>query len=333
MRSRRMIIAGAMAAVCAAAVCVAAPDGQQQPPAGFTMPAPPASTVYFTKKIAAEAMIALYTAMGRELPGRVGVKLSTGEAGDTYYLSPNLIKDLVRKVNGTIVECNTLYPGQRSGTAMHMQVAKDHGFTAIANVDIMDADGSISLAVAKGSHLKEDIVGSHLANYDSILVLSHFKGHAMGGFGGALKNISIGIATPSGKMSIHTAGAHKGGAFGLAFMADQNAFVESMAEAASAVADKFGKNIVYISVMNNLSVDCDCSSNPAKPEIHDIGMLASTDPVALDRACVDLIYKADPKESASLWQRMESRNGVIILHHGEAIGMGTENYKLVSIDG
>jgi hypothetical protein len=306
--------------------------GQQKPPAGFSMPEPPSSTVYFTKKITPEAMIALYKAMGRDLPGKVGVKLSTGEAGDTYYLNPNLIKDLVHKVNGTIVECNTAYPGKRQNTAMHMQVAKDHGFTAIATVDIMDADGSMSIPVPKGVHLNEDIVGSHLANYDSMLVLSHFKGHAMGGFGGALKNISIGVASSSGKLFIHSAGTMKSGDFFRIFGTDQNAFVESMAEAASAVGNHFGKNIVYINVMNNLSIDCDCSSNPAKPEIDDIGMLASTDPVALDQACVDLIYKADPKQSASLRKRMEDRKGVIILNHAEAIGFGLESYKLVSLD-
>jgi Uncharacterized Fe-S center protein len=341
---RSCCIAAALAA-CAVVFCLslsaqaaqgatgAAPAAAaQQPPAGFSMPEAPSSTVYFTKKITSEAMIALYSAMGRNLPGRVGVKLSTGEAGDTYYLSPKLIAELVHKVNGTIVECNTAYPGQRTNTAMHMQVAKDHGFTAIANVDIMDSDGSMSIPVPKGVHLKEDIVGSHLANYDSLLVLSHFKGHAMGGFGGALKNISIGVASPSGKLFIHSAGAFKSGDFFRVMGTDQNAFVESMAEAASAVAGRFGKNIVYISVMNNLSIDCDCSSNPAKPEIDDIGMLASTDPVALDQACVDLIYKADPKQSASIRKRMEDRKGAIILDHGEAIGLGLQNYKLVSLD-
>ena len=277
-------------------------------------------------------MIALYEAMGRDLPGKVGVKLSTGEAGDTYYLDPNLIKDLVHKLSGTIVECNTAYPGKRQNTAMHMQVAKDHGFTAIADVDIMDADGTMGIPVPRGLHLKEDLVGTHLANYDSLLVLSHFKGHAMGGFGGALKNISIGVASSSGKIYIHSAGASKGGDFRSIFGTDQNAFVESMAEAASAVGSRFGKNIVYINVMNNLSIDCDCSSNPAKPELGDIGMLASTDPVALDQACVDLIYKADPKQSASLRKRMEDRKGTIVLTHAEAIGFGLQNYKLVSMD-
>jgi uncharacterized Fe-S center protein len=344
MKSRRVCLIAATIAIGAAVFCIAASAqgtagtaptaaaGQQQPPAGFSMPAPPSSTVYFTKKITPEAMIALYKAMGRDLPGKVGVKLSTGEAGDTYYLNPNLIKDLVHLVNGTIVECNTAYPGKRQNTAMHMQVAKDHGFTAIANVDIMDADGTMSIPVPKGVHLKEDFVGTHLANYDSLLVLSHFKGHAMGGFGGALKNISIGVASSSGKLYIHSAGAIKSGDFFQIFGTDQNAFVESMAEAASAVGNHFGKNIVYINVMNNLSIDCDCSSNPAKPEIDDIGMLASTDPVALDQACVDLIYKADPKQSASLRKRMEDRKGVIILNHAEAIGFGNENYKLVSLD-
>lgn len=342
MKLKRLHILTATIAICAILVSVSVsaqatagakgPDtgaAQQQPRPSFSMPEPPSSTVYFTKKITPEAMLALYKLMNRDLSGKVGVKLSTGEAGDTYYLSPDLIKDLVHKVNGTIVECNTAYPGKRQATAMHMQVAKDHGFTAIAPVDIMDADGSISIPVPKGAHLKEDIVGSHLVNYDSLLVLSHFKGHAIGGFGGALKNLSIGVASSSGKVWIHTAGMSK---TNFDFGTDQNSFVESMAEAASAVGNRFGKNIVYINVMNNLSIDCDCSSNPAKPEISDIGILASTDPVALDQACVDLIYKADPAQSASLRKRMEDRKGVIILTHAEAIGFGLQNYKLVSID-
>jgi uncharacterized protein len=291
-----------------------------------------ASIVYMTKDISPAAMVAMYKAMGRALPGRVAVKLSTGEPGGNYFLNPNLIKDLVHLVKGTIVECNTAYGGQRASTAMHKQVAKDHGFTAVANVDIMDEEGSISLPFPAGSHIREDFVGSHFANYDSFLVLSHFKGHAMGGFGGALKNISIGIASSSGKMWIHSAGTAKSGDFRQIFGTNQNAFLESMAEAAGAVAKKMGNNIVYINVMNNLSVDCDCDSHPAKPELDDIGILSSTDPVALDKACVDLVYAADETRNAALRERIESRNGTLILQHAQALGLGSQKYKLVMVD-
>jgi len=304
---------------------------QQQP--GPMMPSAPASTVYMTADISPAGLAAVYKALGRTLPGKVAVKLSTGEPGGNYYLSPALIKDLVHAVNGTIVECNTAYGGQRANTAMHKQVAKDHGFTAIAAVDIMDEDGSISLPFPKGSHVREDFVGSHFTNYDSFLVLSHFKGHAMGGFGGALKNISIGIASSNGKINIHSAGAAKGGDFRLAFGTNQNAFLESMAEAAGAVMTKLGNNILYISVMNNLSVDCDCDSHPHAPELADIGILGSTDPVALDKACVDLVYAADKKQNAALRERIESRNGTLILHHAEALGLCSQKYTLVKVDG
>jgi len=286
------------------------------------------SDVYMTKGISSEGLMAMYKALGRETKGKVGVKLSTGEPGGNYFLDPNLIKDLVQSVDGTIVENNTAYGGQRASTALHYQVAKDHGFTAIAPVDILDEEGSISLPVKNGKHLTEDLVGSHFENYDSFVVLSHFKGHAMGGFGGALKNISIGFASQEGKNMIHTAGESNTTMMG----GVQDDFLESMAEASGAVMASAGENILYISVMNNLSVDCDCDSNPAKPEIHDIGILASLDPVALDKACVDLIYAADDKENASLKERIESRNGTHILDYAEEIGIGSQKYTLKSID-
>ncbi len=287
--------------------------------------------VYMTTDISPTGLDVVYKALGRKLPGKVAVKLSTGEPGGHYFLSPNLIKDLVKSVNGTIVECNTAYGGQRASTAMHKQVAKDHGFTAIAPVDIMDEEGSMSLPFPNGKNIKEDFVGSHFAKYDSVLVLSHFKGHTMGGFGGAIKNISIGIASSNGKNWIHTAGTSKTDFF-IAFSTPQNAFLESMAEAAGAVMNKMGNNILYISVMNNLSVDCDCDSHPAPPEMKDIGILASLDPVALDKACVDLVYSADLKESKSLRERMESRNGLHTLDHAEALGLGSQKYTLVKIN-
>ena len=285
--------------------------------------------VYFTKNISPAGLMAIYNALGREASGKVAVKLSTGEAGNTHYLSPELIGELVKKVNGTIVECNTAYGGSRASTAMHMQVAEDHGFTKIAKVDIMDSEGEISLPVNGGKHLKYDVVGSHFKDYDFVLVLSHFKGHAMGGFGGAIKNISIGIASSRGKTIIHTAGTKESGSI---WYDKQDDFLESMAEAAKAVSDSLGngQKIMYISVMNHLSVDCDCDGSPAAPDMHDIGILGSLDPVALDQACVDLVYKAP--DGKSLINRMESRHGIHTLEHAAEIGLGSRTYDLVSID-
>ncbi len=298
-------------------------------PKGTPAPSPgTGSTVYMTKEITPESLMAIYQALNREASGNVAVKISTGEPGGKNYLDPNLIKDLVQSVNGTIVECNTAYGGRRGNTAMHMQAAEDHGYTAIAEVDIMDADGYISLPVTGGKHLTEDRVGSHLENYDFVIVLSHFKGHEMGGFGGALKNMSIGIASSVGKSLIHSAGKSE---FGISMGTPQNDFLESMAEAAKAVADYEGENILYINVMNKLSIDCDCNSHPAAPTMADIGILASLDPVALDQACVDLVYAAP--DGQDLIARMEFKNGVHILEHGAAIGVGSRAYQLVSIDG
>ncbi len=284
--------------------------------------------VYMTTDITPEGIMAVYESMGWKPVGKVAVKLSTGEPPASNYLKPELIKDLVQSVDGTIVECNTAYGGSRGETAMHMQVAKDHGFTDIAAVDIMDADGSISLPVNGGTHLKENLVGAHFANYDSFLVLSHFKGHQMAGFGGAIKNISIGIGSREGKCLIHTAGKSHTVMFG----GIQDNFLESMAEAGKSVSDSLenGKNIAYINVMNRISIDCDCNGNPAEPDIHDIGILASTDPVALDQACVDLVYAAEGRET--LVNRIEQKNGLHTLERAEEIGLGTRKYELVSID-
>jgi uncharacterized Fe-S center protein len=284
--------------------------------------------VYMTTDISPAGLAAAYRALGRSLPGKVAVKLSTGEPGGHHFLSPDLIKDLVGSVKGTIVESNTAYGGRRANTAMHKQVARDHGFTAIAPVDILDEEGSISLPVARGKNITENFVGSHFTNYDSFLVLSHFKGHAMGGFGGAIKNISIGIASSEGKSWIHSGGNSRTGIRG-----NQNAFLESMAEAAGSVMSRAGERILYINVMNHLSIDCDCSSNPAAPELDDIGILASLDPVALDKACVDQIYASDTRRSASLRQRIESRNGLRTLNHAESLGLGSQQYELVMING
>lgn len=287
------------------------------------------ATVYFTKEISPKSLIKIYKALGRKAHGKVAVKLSMGEPGGNNYLKPALIGDFVKLVDGTFIDANTAYGGGRSTTEQHMKTAVDHGFAAIAPVDILDAEGEIKLPVEGGKHLEYDIVGSHFPNYDFVVNLSHFKGHAMGGFGGALKNMSIGIASPSGKSLIHTAGASSTNAFG---PVKQDDFLEAMAEAAKAIADHCGDNIIYISVMNNLSVDCDCSSNPADPQMGDIGILASLDPVALDKACVDLVYASEDHGKIHLVERMESRNGIHIVEHAENIGMGTTRYKLVPID-
>lgn len=285
--------------------------------------------VYFTKEITPEALMKVYHALGREAKGNnVAIKVSTGEPGGHNYLKPELIKDLVQSVNGTIIECNTAYGGKRSSTADHLQAARDHGFFDIADVDIMDAEGEVRLPVTGGTWLKEDIVGKNYLNYDFTVILSHFKGHAMGGFGGAIKNMSIGIASANGKRLIHSGGTSTQN------WGDptQEQFLESMAEAAKAVADHCGEKIIYISVMNNLSVDCDCDSSPEDPKMGDIGILASLDPVALDKACVDLVYASTDHGKIHLVERMESRKGVHTLVHAEKIGMGSQKYELVDLD-
>lgn len=281
--------------------------------------------VYMTTGISSEGLISVYKALNASPSGNVAVKLSTGEPGSNY-LKPELISGLIGSFdNPTIVECNTAYGGARANTAMHYQVAEEHGYTNIANVDIMDENGSIALPVEGGSNLTENYVGEHFQNYDYYVILSHFKGHAMAGYGGAIKNISIGIASSDGKAHIHS-----GGIGGSMWGGDQDAFLESLAEAGKSIVDYLDGNILYINVMNRLSVDCDCDSNPAEPDMHDIGILASYDPVALDQACIDLVYKAE--DGDSLVERIESRNGLHTLEHAEVIGLGSRKYNLVSVD-
>ncbi|MDD3921275.1 MAG: DUF362 domain-containing protein [Eubacteriales bacterium] len=273
-------------------------------------------------------MTAIYQALSWSPTGKVAVKLSTGEPPASNYLDPVLIKDLVQSVTGTIVECNTAYGGSRASTAMHYQVAEDHGFTAIADFQILDENGSLSLPVTGGTRLTENFVGAAFADYGSYLVLSHFKGHAMAGFGGAIKNISIGLGSAEGKSWIHSGGTSMTSPWG----GKQDAFCEAMAEAGKAVSDYLGngERIVYINVMNRLSIDCDCDGHPAEPDIHDIGILASTDPVALDQACIDLIWVSEGNES--LVNRIENRNGLHTLEHAEAIGLGSREYRLIDLD-
>jgi uncharacterized Fe-S center protein len=324
--------------------CSTGRDGIQRGGDTGTQPAVPAQTgdvskVYFTSDISPAGLQAVYDALEIKpdtssiTAGKVAIKLSTGEPPNSNYLRPALIKDLVQSLNGVIVESNTAYGGQRISTLMHRQVAKDHGFTDIAVVDILDEEGSLSLPVQGGSYLKENFVGSHFDNYDYFVVLTHFKGHPMAGLGGAIKNISIGIASAEGKLWIHTGGKSKTSWDGATDWQgpSQTPFLESMAEAGKAVVDSLDGKILYINVMNRLSVDCDCRGNPAEPDMHDIGILSSLDPVALDKACVDLVYAAP--DGATLIERMQSRDGIRTINHGAEIGLGSLQYELVTIDG
>ncbi len=290
------------------------------------------SVVYMTSEISPEAIVKLYKALGREATGKVAIKISTGEPGGHNFLQPSLIADFVRLTDGTIVECNTAYEGRRFTTEDHRRAAEEHGFTAIAPVDIMDAEGEVRLPVEGGKHLTYDIVGSHYPDYDFTVILSHFKGHAMGGFGGAVKNMSIGIASSNGKSHIHSAGRLDSVAGLWDNLAEQDAFLESMAEAAKAIADHCGDSIIYISVANNLSVDCDCDASPEDPKMGDIGILASLDPIALDKACTDLVRSSEDPGKEHLIERIDSRHGMHTLDYGEKIGLGSQTYKLVKLD-
>lgn len=298
------------------------------PPNGHRTDGGKPAKVYFTKEISPESLIRIYQTLGRKAHGKVAIKLSMGEPGGNNFLKPELIGDFVRLVEGTFIDANTAYGGNRATTELHLKAAEDHGFTSVAPVDILDSEGEIDLPVVGGKHLTRDIVGSHFLDYDFVVNLSHFKGHAMGGFGGALKNMSIGIASSRGKVLIHSAGTSTT-SWG---SPKQDDFLESMAEAAKAIADHCKDNIIYISVMNNLSVDCDCDSSPADPQMHDVGILASLDPVALDKACVDKVYASEDHGKIHLIERMESRNGIHVVNYAELLGLGTTNYELVSID-
>ena len=292
--------------------------------------------VYMTTEITPDGLVRVFEALGIEPNGRVAVKISTGEPGGKNYLKPELIGKLVQGVEGTIVECNTAYRGQRFSTEAHLQAARDHGFFAIANVDIMDADGEVKIPVQDTTHLKYNLVGKNIENYDFMINLAHFKGHAMGGFGGVLKNQSIGVASRNGKAYIHSVGVTEDPDQMWGHTDDQIGFLESMAAAAQSVHEYFGEgNIVYINVMNNMSIDCDCDAHPADPLLKDVGILASTDPVALDRACLDIIFGITPEQgndNGPLIERIKSRHGVHIVDYAEQIGLGSTKYELVNID-
>ncbi|MCI9258277.1 DUF362 domain-containing protein [Oscillospiraceae bacterium 42-9] len=280
--------------------------------------------VYFSKSITPETVIRLYEALEVELPGKVAVKVHSGEVGNQNFIRPNFWKPMIDQVQGTIVECNTAYEGKRNTTEAHWETMKLHGWTDIAPVDIMDEEGEIALPVEGGTFLKENFVGKNLQNYDSLLVLSHFKGHPMGGFGGAIKNISIGIASSHGKAHIHGAGVPEE-----IWSADHDSFLASMAEAAQSIAARFAGKVAYINVMANMSVDCDCCAVAEDPKIGDIGVLASLNPLALDQACLDLVYASQDPGKGDLIERIESRNGVHTLDVAEKLGFAGRSYELV----
>ena len=285
--------------------------------------------VYFTKDVGKDSLVKIYKALNKELPGKVAVKLHSGEKGNKNYLRPSYVEELVNYVHGTVVECNTAYPGARDTTEKHRHLMDEHEWTKYFNVDIMDSEGpDIELEIPNGKQIKKNFVGKHIANYDSMLVLSHFKGHAMGGFGGALKQLSIGCASSYGKAYIHGAGDPTKDMF----KTDQLEFVTAMGDAASSVHKYFNGNIVYITAMVNISVDCDCDGNAQAPCMQDIGLLASTDPVAIDQACIDIIYNSTDPGKDKLIKRIEEKLGTNIIRVAEEDGAGSHEYELIDID-
>ena len=284
------------------------------------------SKVYFTKTLTSDAVIQLYEALGVTLPGKVAVKLHSGEVGNQNFIRPPFLKPVIDLVKGTIVECNTAYEGKRDTTKAHWETMKLHGWTDIAPVDIMDEEGELELAIDGGNKIQKNYVGSHLSNYDSMLVLSHFKGHPMGGFGGALKNISIGIASSYGKAYIHGVGVPED-----FWNSDHDSFLESMADAAKSIVNYFDGKMAFINIMRNMSVDCDCCAVAEDPKIGDIGILSSLDPIALDQACLDLVYASDDPGRSHLIERIESRNGVHTVEAAAKLGFGSRDYELITL--
>ncbi len=289
--------------------------------------------VYFTKEITPESVIKMYEKLGKELPGKVAVKLHSGEQGNQNYIRPEFVKAIVERVNGTVVECNAAYEGARNSTEKHKKLIEDHGWTKYFDVDIMDADGDdMVLDIPNGKVLKQNFVGKNMKNYDSMLVLSHFKGHPMGGYGGALKQLSIGCASSEGKSWIHSAGKTKDQTIVWDNLPEQNLFLESMADAASSVVNYFKDNILFINVMCNLSVDCDCCAVAEDPCMKDIGILASTDPIAIDQACIDLIYNSKDPGRDHFVERVERQNGRHTIDAAAELGFGTKEYELINVD-
>ena len=283
--------------------------------------------VYFIDKITSKSLLEIYKKLGVELKGKVAVKVHSGEEGNQNYLKPLFYKDLIDYVNGTVVECNTAYNGERNTSEKHLKLLDKHEWTKYYNVDLLDETGEVALEVKNPKYIKENYVGKNIENYDSMLVLSHFKGHPMGGYGGALKNISIGLASSHGKANIHGAGKPDE-----MWTADHDSFLESMAEAAKTIVDYEKGNMVFINVMANMSVDCDCCAKAEDPCMKDIGILASTDPVSLDQACIDLVYSSNDPGKDHLIERIESRNGIHTIEYAENIGVGIRKYELIKID-
>ena len=288
------------------------------------------SKVYFIKNITKENVVRIYEELNKELKGNVAVKVHSGEDGNQNYLRPEFLVPIIEKVNGTVVECNTSYEGARNTTDKHKELMDKHGWSKYFNVDIMDSEGDICLDIPNGKVIKKNYVGSHIKNYDSMLVLSHFKGHPMGGFGGALKQLSIGCASSYGKRYIHCAGKENG-SYEDMFHVEQDKFLESMADAASSITNLFKDNIAYINIMCNMSVDCDCCAVAEDPCMKDIGILASVDPVALDKACIDLVYNSNDPGRDHLVERIESRNGVHIIDSAQELGVGSIQYELIEL--
>lgn len=288
--------------------------------------------VYFSKDITPESIIKIYEKLGVKLQGKIAVKLHSGEEGNQNYLRAEFVKPIINHVKGTVVECNTAYEGARDTTEKHTKLMEKHGWSKLFNVNIMDAEGNDKiLEIPNGKIIKRNYVGKDIDDYDSMLVLSHFKGHPMGGYGGALKQLSIGIASSHGKRYIHCIG-NENGTFEDMFKVDQDKFLEAMADAASSVAKYWGDNIVYINIMCNLSVDCDCCAIAEDPCMKDIGILASTDPIAIDQACIDLIYNSRDKGRDHFVQRIERQHGIHTIEAAEELGFGTREYELINID-
>ena len=285
--------------------------------------------VYFSRTITPEKVLELYKLLGKELPGKVALKVHSGEKGNHNFLGPDFWKPLIDEVGGTIVECNTAYAGERDTTEKHLELFKYHGWSEMYDVDLLDAEGpDMVLEIKNHKQIDKNYVGKNLANYDSLLVLSHFKGHPMGGYGGALKQLSIGIGSSYGKAYIHGAGEPE-----KIWTQDRTKFLESMADAAGSIVEYFGENAAYINVMKNMSVDCDCVAHPEDPCLKDIGILVSTDPIAIDQACIDLVYAAtDDPGQAHLLERIESRRGVYTIEAAAALGFGSREYELIEVE-
>ena len=291
------------------------------------------SKVYFTKEITPESVVKMYETLGRKLNGRVAVKLHSGEKGNQNYIRPEFVRKIVEHVNGTVVECNTAYEGERNSTDKHKKLIEEHNWTKYFNVDIMDAEGpDLVLEVPNGKVLKKNYVGKNLKNYDSMLVLSHFEGHPMGGYGGALKQLSIGCSSSEGKTWIHSAGKELDQTKLWDNLPEQDLFLESMADAASSVVNYFKDDIVFINIMCNISVDCDCCAVAEDPCMKDIGILASTDPIAIDQACIDLVYNSKDPGRDHFVERVESRHGIHTIEAAAELGFGSREYELINID-